>query len=105
MITIIFQKYLKSRGDEPGAVPEAFLKIKDTVVFLYVKEKATVSFFCVQIPGKKESTKKNQKIKPKKRHKKCGKQYLKKTQKSEKYHLKIKYTFQKILPMPEQADP
>ena len=60
----------------------------------------------MQIPGKKESTKKNQKIKPKKKTQKVWKAIPeKKTQKSEKYHLKIKYTFQKILPMPEQADP
>ena len=58
------------------------------------------------IPGKKANTKKNQKIKPKKKTQKVWKAIPeKKTQKSEKYHLKIKYTFQKILPMPEQADP
>ena len=57
MITIIFQKYLK-RGDEPGAVPEAFLKIKDTVVFLYVKEKATVSFFACKYLAKKKAQRK-----------------------------------------------
>ncbi len=57
IITIIFQKYLKKqRGC--GAVPEAFLKIKDTVVFLYVKEKATVSFFACKYLAKRKHERK-----------------------------------------------
>ena len=53
----------------------------------------------MQIPGKKESTKKNQKIKPKKKTQKVWKAIPEKRhKKSEKYHLKIKYTFQKNSP-------
>lgn len=37
---------------------EAFLKIKDTVVFLYVKEKATVSFFACKYLAKKKAQRK-----------------------------------------------
>ena len=52
----------------------------------------------MQIPGKKESTKKNQKIKPKKRHKKCGKQYLKKDTKIRKIPSKNKVHISKDSP-------
>ncbi len=66
--------------------------------------KIIVSFFACRIGGK-QSTKKNQKIKPKKKTQKARiTTPEKKTQKFWENHPKIKYTFQKILPMPDLAD-
>lgn len=50
--------FKKAEGMSPAQYREAFLKIKDTVVFLYVKEKATVSFFACKYLAKKKAQRK-----------------------------------------------
>ena len=67
MITIIFQKYLKKQRGWARRSTGSILKNKRYSCFSICKGKSNCIFFCVQIPGKKESTKKNQKIKPKKK--------------------------------------